>query len=102
MEILHDCLAVEDVYEAAKTIEHLTGIGPFELFDPNYTNMRIYGKLADFKMRFGFTQAGPIKLELAQVLSGETIYDDFLKRKYGLYHIRAKRKTLNKRLKKWH
>ena len=35
MEILHDCLAVEDVYEAAKTIEHLTGIGPFELFDPN-------------------------------------------------------------------
>jgi methylmalonyl-CoA/ethylmalonyl-CoA epimerase len=88
MEIIHICIAVRDVYESAKTIERLTGIGPFEISEPNYTNMTLHGKPADFKMRFGFAQAGPIRLELAQVLSGETIYDEFVKRKgYCLHHI---------------
>ena len=88
MEIIHVCIAVRDVYESAKTIERLTGIGPFEIFEPDYTNMTLHGKPADFKMRFGFAQAGPIRLELAQVLSGETIYDEFVKRKgYCLHHI---------------
>lgn len=79
---------VKDVEETARKLEQLLGIGPFRIFEPEYKDLTYRGKPGKFKMKIGLAQAGSILIELAQPIDGETIFDDFAKRKsYGIHHL---------------
>ena len=87
-EIIQVGILVRDVEETARKLEKLIGIEPFQILEPEYRDLTFHGKPARFKMRIGLAKAGPIQVELMQPLSGETIYDEYAKRKgYGLHHV---------------
>jgi len=87
-EIIQVGILVRDVEETARKLEELIGIGPFEIFEPDYRDLTVRGKPGKFKMRIGLARAGPIQVELMQPLYGETIYDEYANRKgYGLHHL---------------
>lgn len=87
-EIIQVGIVVRDVREAAEKLEKLIGIGPFEILEPEYRDLTYHGKVGRFKIRLGLANAGSIQVELMQPLWGETIYEEFAKRKgYGLHHL---------------
>jgi methylmalonyl-CoA/ethylmalonyl-CoA epimerase len=90
-EIIQVGILVRDVSEAAKKLEKLIGIGPFQILEPDYRDLTYQGKTGKFKMRIALAKAGPIQVELMQPLQGETIYDEFAQRRgYGLHHLGIK------------
>lgn len=90
-EIVQVGILVKDVEETARKLEKLVGIGPFEILEPDYRNLTYRGKIGRFKIRVALANAGPVQIELMQVLHGETIYDEFARRKgYGLHHLGIK------------
>ena len=52
-------LFLKDVNETAKKLEELLGIGPFEIFEPNYKNLTYRGKPGKFGVKIGLAKAGP-------------------------------------------
>jgi len=90
-EIIQVGILVKDVAEAAKKLEKLIGVGPFEILEPEYRDLTYQGKTGKFKVRIALAKAGSIQIELIQPLYGETIYDEFAQRKgYGLHHLGIK------------
>jgi len=90
-EIIQVGILVKDVAEAAKKLEKLIGVGPFEILEPEYRDLTYQGKTGKFKVRIALAKAGSIQIELMQPLYGETIYDEFAQRKgYGLHHLGIK------------
>lgn len=99
-EIVQVGILVKDVEETARKLEQLIGIGPFEIFEPDYRDLTVHGKVGRFKMRIGLAMAGPIQVELMQPLYGETIYDDFAHRKgYGLHHLAIRADNMEQSIK---
>jgi hypothetical protein len=87
-EIIQVGILVKDAAEAAKKLEKLIGIGPFEILEPEYRDLTYRGKTGKFKTRIALAKAGPIQIELMQPLYGENILDEFAQRKgYGLHHL---------------
>jgi methylmalonyl-CoA/ethylmalonyl-CoA epimerase len=90
-EVVQVGIIVKDVEDAARKLEELIGIGPFEIIEPDYRDLTFQGKTGRFKMKLALAKAGSIQIELMQPLQGETIYDEFVKRKgYGLHHLGIK------------
>ena len=90
-EVVQVGIIVKDVEETAKRLDELIGIGPFEIMEPDYRDLTFQGKAGKFKMKLALAKAGPIQIELMQPLHGETIYEEFVKRKaYGLHHLGIK------------
>jgi methylmalonyl-CoA/ethylmalonyl-CoA epimerase len=90
-EIIQVGILVKDAAEAAKKLEKLIGVGPFEILEPEYRDLTYQGKTGKFKVRIALAKAGSIQIELMQPLYGETIYDEFAQRKgYGLHHLGIK------------
>ncbi len=99
-EIIQVGILVKDVAEAAKRLEKLIGIGPFEILEPDYRDLTYRGKTGRFKIRLALAKAGPIQIELMQPLHGETICDEFAKRKgYGLHHLGIKTDNMEQSVK---
>ena len=99
-EIIQVGILVKDVSEAAKRLEKLIGIGPFEILEPDYRDLTYRGKSGKFKMRIALARAGPIQIELMQPLYGETIYDEFAQRRgYGLHHLGIKTDNMEQSVK---
>ena len=99
-EIIQVGILVKDVAEAAKKLEKLIGIGPFEILEPEYRDLTYRGKTGKFKIRIALAKAGPIQIELMQPLYGETIYDEFAQRKgYGLHHLGIKTDNMEQSVK---
>jgi hypothetical protein len=99
-EIIQVGILVKDVAETAKKLEKLIGIGPFEILEPDYRDLTYRGKTGKFKIRVALAKAGPIQIELMQPLYGETIYDEFAKRKgYGLHHLGIKTDDMEQSVK---
>jgi methylmalonyl-CoA/ethylmalonyl-CoA epimerase len=99
-EIIQVGILVRDVSEAAKRLEKLIGIGPFEILEPDYRDLTYRGKSGKFKMRIALARAGPIQIELMQPLYGETIYDEFAQRRgYGLHHLGIKTDNMEQSVK---
>lgn len=87
-EISHVGILVDDIEEAARNLEKLIGIGPFRILEPQYRDTTYQGKPAKFKVKIALATAGTIDVELMQPVHGETIYDDYIRRKgYGIHHI---------------
>lgn len=99
-EIVQVGILVKDIAEAAKRLEKLIGIGPFEILEPEYHDLTYRGKTGKFKIRIALAKAGPIQIELMQPLYGETIYDEFAQRKgYGLHHLGIKTDNMEQSVK---
>lgn len=99
-EIVQVGILVKDVAEAAKRLEKLIGIGPFEILEPDYRDLTYRGKTGKFKIRVALAKAGPIQIELMQPLYGQTIYDEFAQHKgYGLHHLGIKTDNMEQSVK---
>ena len=99
-EIIQVGILVRDVSEAAKKLEKLIGIGPFEILEPDYRDLTYRGKSGKFKVRIALARAGPIQIELMQPMYGETIYDEFAQRRgYGLHHLGIKTDNMEQSVK---
>jgi hypothetical protein len=99
-EVVQVGIIVEDVEKTARKLEELIGIGPFEILEPDYRDLTFRGKVGKFKMKLALAKAGPVQIELMQPLQGETIYEDFVKRKgYGLHHLGIKTEDMEQTVK---
>ena len=85
------CLIVEDLDKAVENYWKLFGIGPWHFYTygrPLVKNMTYRGKSSEYKMRLALSYIGPLRIELIQLLEGDTIYDDFVKEHgYGVHHF---------------
>jgi catechol 2,3-dioxygenase-like lactoylglutathione lyase family enzyme len=68
------------------------GIGPFKSLPsggvPTYTDKKLRGKPAEFKLAVRIAQVGQIELELIQPLEGQSIHKEFLEKQgEGLHHL---------------
>lgn len=100
IEIVQVGILVKDAEEAARKLEKLVGIGPFEIFEPEYRDLTVYGRAGRYKVRIGLARAGPVQVELMQPLWGETIYEEFANRKgYGLHHLGIKTDAIEESIK---
>ncbi|MGA3406550.1 MAG: hypothetical protein ABSD49_12530 [Candidatus Bathyarchaeia archaeon] len=58
-EVIQVGIFVKDVNETAKKLEELLGIGPFEIFEPDYKDLTYRGKPGKFGVKIGLAKAGP-------------------------------------------
>jgi methylmalonyl-CoA/ethylmalonyl-CoA epimerase len=81
-------IVVKNIDETVKHYQEAFGIGPFEIFEVNYTDATYYGEKAGYRGKRGFAKIGPITIELIELIEGKTIHEAFLKEKgEGLHHI---------------
>jgi methylmalonyl-CoA/ethylmalonyl-CoA epimerase len=90
-ETLQVGIVVRDLDAAMKTYVHDYGIGPWDVYEMNSSNvedMEYDGKREDHGMRVALTQVGSVTWELIEPVGENNIYADFLKeRGEGLHHI---------------
>jgi len=99
-EVVQVGIIVEDVEETARRLEKFLGIGPFEILEPDYRDLTYQGKVGKFKIKLALAKAGPVQIELMQPLWGDTIYEEFVKRKgYGLHHLGIKTEHMEESVK---
>ncbi len=81
-------IVVKDMDKAIEYYEKVLGLGPFIRPEIKYDQKFYYGKPVDSIWIMGFCSLGPLELELIQVITGPTIYHDFLKEKgEGMHHL---------------
>lgn len=85
------CLIVKNLDEAVENYWKLFGIGPWHFYTygkPLVKNMTYHGKPADYKMRVALSYIGPIRIELIEMLEGDTVYREFVEEHgYGVHHF---------------
>ena len=90
-DIAQVALAVHDVPMVAASYWNILGIGPWDIYEvkPPTLHDRTYrGKPGDFTYWLALTMAGQVQLELAQPISGDNVYSDFMaEHGEGLYHV---------------
>ena len=84
-------IAVNDVHKVAENHWNILGIGPWEIYEvkPPILYDRTYrGKAGNFTYWLALTMVGPVQLELAQPISGDNVYSDFIaEHGEGLHHL---------------
>lgn len=84
----HIGIVVENMDKAVEYYSSVFGIGPFntEIYDLNEFIHR--GQPVNAKVKAAIANAGPVFIELIEVLEGETPHSEFLREKgEGLQHI---------------
>lgn len=84
-------LVVKDLNEAMEQYWNLFGIGPWHVYTygwPLVKRMTRHGRPAEHKMRVGLAWLGPMRIELIEMLEGDTVYAEFVKEHgYGVHHL---------------
>jgi methylmalonyl-CoA/ethylmalonyl-CoA epimerase len=81
-------VVIKDMHPAMEFYSEVWNVGPFKIFEPEYTDQTYRGKPGNFKMRIALAPFGPVQFELIEPLEGDTIYDEFLKKKgEGIHHL---------------
>ncbi len=84
-------LVVKDLDKAVEAYWKLFGIGPWHLYtygSPLVKRMTYRGEPTEYKMRVALSWLGPLRIELIQILEGDTIYSEFVeKHGYGVHHF---------------
>jgi hypothetical protein len=63
--------------------------GPFQVMTYEMKDCEVRGRSRDCTLRLAINNAGPIEIELIEVVSGETIHSEHLKQHgEGLHHVR--------------
>lgn len=90
-EIAQVCLIVKDLEKTVENFYHIFGVGPWSFYTygkPLVKKMTKGGKPADYKMRVALSNIGTLRIELIQVLGGDTIYQEFIdEHGYGVHHF---------------
>jgi hypothetical protein len=85
------CLIVENLDEAVESYWKLFGIGPWHFYTygkPLVRKMSYHGKPSEYRMRVALSYIGPLRIELIEVMEGDTIYADFIREHgYGVHHF---------------
>jgi catechol 2,3-dioxygenase-like lactoylglutathione lyase family enzyme len=89
--ISHIGLVVEDCEKAAAFWTRTFGVGPFDIREYDMSNAPYFlvrGKPAKPKFKAAIAFSGEVFIELVEVLEGETIHTEFLRRRgEGLQHL---------------
>ena len=84
-------IIVEDLEEAAENYWRLFGIGDWQFYTygkPLVKRMTYQGQPSDYKMRVALAYLGPMRIELIEMVEGDTVYADFVKEHgYGVHHF---------------
>ena len=77
--------------QAVEWYWRLFGIGPWHFYTygkPLVKRMTYRGQPADYTIRIALSWAGPMRIELIEVVSGEMIHNEFIRdHGYGLHHL---------------
>jgi len=84
-------IIVEDLDRAVENYWKLFGIGPWHIYTygkPLVKEMTYGGEPADYKMRVALSYLGSTRIELIEMMEGETVYADFVEAHgYGVHHF---------------
>lgn len=82
---------VKDLEKSVEAYWKMFGIGPWHFYTygpPLVKRMSYHGRPAAHKMRVALSWLGPLRIELIQILEGDTVYDEFVaKHGYGVHHF---------------
>jgi len=84
-------LIVEDLDQAVETYWKSFGIGPWHIYTygrPLVKRMTYRGQPCEYRMRIALSYVGPLRIELIEMLEGDTVYAEFVREHgYGVHHF---------------
>ena len=84
-------IIVPDLEQAVESYWRLFGIGDWHFYtygQPLVKSMTYHGQASDYKMRVALSYLGPMRIELIEMVEGDTVYADFVKEHgYGVHHF---------------
>lgn len=84
-------IIVPDLEEAVENYWKLFGINDWHFYTygkPLVKRMTYHGQPAEYKMRVALSYFGPMRVELIEMVEGDTIYADFVEEHgYGVHHF---------------
>ena len=82
------CIVANDADATMKHLYEVAGIGPWAVWTPPLTNMRIRGVETPYSMKLALAWTGGFCWEVIQPLEGPSIYREFLAEKgEGVHHL---------------
>lgn len=82
------CVVVHDLDETIRRYWKTAGIGPWAVWTPKLTDMRIRGIEAAYSMKLALAWTKDFMWEVVQPLEGPSIYREFLDEKgAGMHHV---------------
>ncbi|MBC7237671.1 MAG: VOC family protein [Chloroflexi bacterium] len=95
-------LVVPDLDRAIEMYWKRFGVGPWHIYTyqrPLLKEMSYRGRPTDYAMRLALSFIGSLRIELIEVLRGETVYADFVREHgYGLHHLGVLVEDMNEAL----
>ena len=93
-------IVVKDLEESRKKFKSLLGMTPYqEMEGPLGDHLYVHGKKVEGSVKCCHYRVGPVKLELAEPVEGETIYKEFLdKHGVGVQHLGFRVSDLEKEI----
>jgi len=97
METVNRDLGLGPIDQVAYVVENLERalpryeamFGPFQVMTYEIKDCTIRGRQSDCALRLALNNSGPVEIELIEVLAGETIHSEHLKRHgEGIHHVR--------------
>ena len=87
-DIKQVCVVVEDLNATIRSYWESAGIGPWAVWTPKLTNMRIRGKEVPYAMKLALARTNGFMWEVVQPLDGPGIYREHLDRHgEGMHHV---------------
>ena len=84
-------IIVKDLDQTIENYWKYFGIGPWHIYTygkPLVKHMTYRGEPNEYKMRVGLSWLGPLRIELIEMVEGETVYEEFVKEHgYGVHHF---------------
>jgi len=84
-------LVVPNLEEAVENYHKLFGIGDWHFYTygkPLVKRMTYHGQPSEYKMRVALSYLGPMRIELIEMVEGDTVYAEFVKEHgYGVHHF---------------
>jgi methylmalonyl-CoA/ethylmalonyl-CoA epimerase len=82
------CVVVHDLDATIRRYHETVGIGPWAVWTPQLTDMRIRGVEMPYSMKLALAWTQDFMWEVVQPLEGPSIYKEFLaKRGEGMHHV---------------
>ena len=84
-------LVVKDLEQSVQNWFHILGVGPWHFYtygEPLVKRMTRHGKPAEYRMRVALANVGPMRIELIEIMEGDTVYQEFVDQHgYGVHHL---------------
>ncbi len=85
---IHVGVVVKDLNKAIESLSSIFGLGPWDIAERRYPKEQVEVGKGPFTYKVAFAAMGPVQLELIEVVEGNTIHAEFLRKKgEGIHHI---------------